>query len=89
MKHAITDRWGTVPLIDMLKETALRTGMLASLAPAGGRGNLPDEVLSERLLLCLYAYGTNSGLHTVAAATMAIPRPSCATSPAATSPPRG
>jgi len=67
LKHAITDRWGTVPLIDMLKETALRTGMLASLAPAGGRGNLPEEVLSERLLLCLYAYGTNSGLHTVAA----------------------
>lgn len=67
LKHAIVDRWGTVPLIDMLKEAALRTGMLASLAPAGGRGNLSEAVLYERLLLCLYAYGTNSGLRTVAA----------------------
>ena len=66
LKAAIRDRWGTVPLIDILKEAALRTGMLNALAPAG-RGNLPDEVLFERLLLCLYAYGTNSGLRTVAA----------------------
>lgn len=40
LKAAIRHRWGTVPLIDILKETALRTGMLGALAPAG-RGNLP------------------------------------------------
>ena len=28
LKQAITKRWGTVPLIDMLKETVLRTGCL-------------------------------------------------------------
>lgn len=67
LKHAIRDRWGTVPLIDILKEAALRTGMLRALIPAGSRGNLPEPILFERLLLCLYGYGTNSGLRTVAA----------------------
>jgi len=66
LKGAIRDRWGTVPLIDILKEAALRTDILETLTPAG-RGNLPDDVLVERLLLCIYAYGTNSGLRTVAA----------------------
>ncbi|HVB41074.1 MAG TPA: Tn3 family transposase [Streptosporangiaceae bacterium] len=66
LKAAIRDRWGTVPLIDVLKEAALRTGMLNALTPAG-RGNIAEEILFERLLLCIYAYGTNSGLRTVAA----------------------
>ena len=67
LKKAIRARWGTVPLIEILKEAALRTAMLRALTPAGTRDAIPDDVLFERLLLIAYGYGTNSGLRTVAA----------------------
>ena len=66
MKKAIVTRWGTVPLIEILKEAVLRAGALTSLTGVGTRSNLPEAVLVERLLLVAYGYGTNSGLRTVA-----------------------
>ena len=39
-RQAIQDRWGTVPLIDMLKETALRTGCLDAFTAVGTRGDI-------------------------------------------------
>ncbi|WP_049795707.1 Tn3 family transposase [Frankia sp. EAN1pec] len=59
-------RWGAVPLIDMLKEAVLRTGCLAAASTAAGRGDLAPEVLAERLMLAIYAYGTNTGIRAVA-----------------------
>ncbi|MFJ8746857.1 Tn3 family transposase [Embleya sp. NPDC127516] len=67
LKKAIRRKWGMVALIDILKEAALRTGMRKGLAPAGTRGAIPEPVLLERLLLVAYAYGTNSGIASVAA----------------------
>ncbi|MBT8227336.1 MAG: Tn3 family transposase [Dactylosporangium sp.] len=67
LKREVADRWGTVPLIDMLKEAVLRTGCLATITSAATRGDLPAEVLVERLLLAIYAYGTNTGIRAVAA----------------------
>ncbi|WP_236567479.1 Tn3 family transposase [Nocardia sp. CY41] len=66
MKRAIRTRWGQVPLIDIVKETVLRTGCLKSLTSVADRGVMPEDVLAERLLLGLYAYGTNSGIRSVA-----------------------
>jgi TnpA family transposase len=66
LKKAVLARWGTVPLIDMAKETALRTGMLDAFAPVGTREAIDREVLWERLLLVIYAYGTNTGIRSVA-----------------------
>lgn len=66
LKAEIRTRWGTVPLIDMLKEAVLRTGCLAHVTAAADRGDMPAEVLAERLLLAVYAYGTNIGLRAVA-----------------------
>jgi hypothetical protein len=60
-------RWGTVPLIDMLKEAVLRTGCLSSVTSIAGRGSLPEHVLAERLLLAIYGYGTNTGIRAVSA----------------------
>jgi len=68
LKQACAARWGTVALIEMLKEAALRTGALRALTGVGTRGSLSEDVLIERLLLIAYAYGTNSGLRTVASA---------------------
>jgi TnpA family transposase len=67
LKKAIRDRWGQVPLIDMITEAALRTGMLGQLTAVGPREALARAVLWERLLLLAYAYGTNTGISAVAA----------------------
>lgn len=69
LKTEIRTRWGTVPLIDMLKEAVLRTGCIdqvSSVARTAGRSDLGREVLAERLLLTVYAYGTNTGIRAVA-----------------------
>ncbi|MEN3308939.1 MAG: hypothetical protein V7603_5141 [Micromonosporaceae bacterium] len=66
LKAEVRTRWGTVPLIDMLKEAVLRTGCLAGVTAAAGRGDLAPEVLAERLLLAIYAYGTNTGIRAIA-----------------------
>jgi TnpA family transposase len=67
LKKAIRDRWGQIPLIDMITEAALRTGMLGQLTSVGPREALARAVLWERLLLLAYAYGTNTGISAVAA----------------------
>ena len=51
----------------MLKEAALRTGCLRAVTAVAGRADLDPQVLAERLLLCVYAYGTNTSLRAVAA----------------------
>jgi TnpA family transposase len=66
LKQAVQARWGTVPLIDMLKEAVLRTGCLRAVTSVAGRGSLPEHVLAERLLLAIYGYGTNTGIRAVA-----------------------
>jgi hypothetical protein len=66
MKRAIRTRWGQVPLIDVVKETVLRTGCLRSVTSVADRGVMAEDVLAERLLLGLYAYGTNTGIRSVA-----------------------
>ncbi|MGH3898108.1 MAG: Tn3 family transposase [Pseudonocardiaceae bacterium] len=48
--------------MDMLTETALRTGCLAAFTPVGTRAEIDPAVLAERLLLLIYAYGTNAGV---------------------------
>jgi hypothetical protein len=55
-----------VPLIDIVKETVLRTGCLRTVTSVADRGVMPEDVLAERLLLGLYAYGTNTGIRSVA-----------------------
>jgi hypothetical protein len=67
VKAEVHQRWGTVPLIDMLKEAVLRTGCLTVATAAAGHGSIPVEDLAERLLLAIYGYGTNTGIRAVAA----------------------
>ncbi len=67
VKAEVQRRWGTVALVDMLKETVLRTGCLNEVSAVAGSGTLPVEVLAERLMLAIYAYGTNTGIRAVAA----------------------
>ena len=66
IKAEVHRRWGTVALVDMLKEAVLRTGCLDAVTSVSGGGSLDAQVLAERLLLVIYAYGTNTGIKAVA-----------------------
>jgi len=67
VKAEVLRRWGSVPLVDMLKEAVLRTGCLGTVTSVATGGSIPPGVLAERLLLAIYAYGTNTGIKAVAA----------------------
>jgi len=68
VKGEVLRRWGSVALVDMLKETILRTGCLDTVTSRATGSSIPRSVLAERLLLAIYAYGTNTGLRAVASA---------------------
>jgi len=62
LKQEVGTRWSMTSLLDILKETALRTGFPDLLTSVASRERLPREVLHRRLILCLYGLGTNTGL---------------------------
>src|SRR5215210_1542320 len=64
----------------MLKETDLRLGLTDIFGTTATRTTLDPATLQRRLLLCLYAYGTNAGIHRIAPGSWRIrerspPRP--------------
>ena len=65
IKHEVTRRWTGIPLIDFLKEALLRSGALDQVVSVAGSGSLPPDVLAERLMLAIYAHGTNTGIRAV------------------------
>lgn len=50
VKAEVLRRWGPVPLIDIFKETVLRTGCLDVVTSVSGGSSIPGAVLAERLL---------------------------------------
>lgn len=62
-------RWPMTGLIDVLKQCALDTGFLDAFSSSAGRVMLDKETIERRIMYCLYAYGTNTGLRRVASAT--------------------
>jgi hypothetical protein len=67
LKRDVHRRWGTIALVDTLKEAILRTGCLRTVTEVAKRARMSAETLIERLLLVLYAYGTNTGIRAVSA----------------------
>ncbi|MFL5704032.1 MAG: Tn3 family transposase [Ktedonobacteraceae bacterium] len=65
LKAEIIKRWGISSLLDFLKEGDLRLGFTKHLKSPAVRETLDRETLQKRLLLCLYAMGTNTGLKRV------------------------
>jgi hypothetical protein len=53
LKAEIRKRWGGTPLLDILKEAALRAGFLSHFQSPGRRETPDQETLQKRLLLCL------------------------------------
>lgn len=65
LKAEIELRWSMVSLLDMLKEADLRIGFSQDFKSTASREVLDTHTLQKRLLLCLYALGTNTGLKQV------------------------
>ena len=62
LKAEVLRRWGTIDLLDILKDTALLTGFCSEFASVATREAIPKATLHRRLLLCLFALGTNMGI---------------------------
>src|SRR5579875_858897 len=62
LKKEVQRRWGTLPLLDMLKEADLHARFTDEFVTVASRETIPREVLQRRLLLVLFALGTNMGI---------------------------
>jgi TnpA family transposase len=67
LKHEVVKRFGTIDLLDILKEADHFTGLTNSFASVASREAIPREALRRRLLLVLFALGTNMGIRQVVA----------------------
>ena len=67
IKKQFLDRWPTTSLLDILKETEFRTDFTSLFVSTGSREYLNPDQLKKRLLLCLFSYGTNTGLKRISA----------------------
>lgn len=69
MKDAIVEKWGMIDLLDILKEVDLRENFTNCFNTAGTREVLDRETIRKRLLLSIFAFGTNTGLKRTAGAS--------------------
>ncbi|MFC4348312.1 Tn3 family transposase [Kordiimonas lipolytica] len=67
IKAELAKRWPMTGLLDVLKEADLRIGFSDLFQTSGNREILDRETIQRRLLLCLYAMGTNAGLKRISA----------------------
>lgn len=72
MKAELFRRWGSTSLLDILKETDLHINFSKVFQSSRQREFLKSDTLRQRLLLCLYALGTNTGIKRVAAGDHSI-----------------
>src|SRR5271166_1879362 len=66
LKAEVERRWGTIDLLDILKDTAFITGFTDSFTSVASREVLDRATLNRRLLLVLFALGTNMGIRQMA-----------------------
>ena len=72
LHRAIKKEYGTINLIDILKESDLQIEFTNLIQTVASRENIPREILQFRILLCLYAIGTNTGLKCVSSANESV-----------------
>ena len=65
LKKEIKERWPMTLLLDILKETDFRVDICSSFETSASRRHIDRDALVKRVLLCLFAYGTNTGLKRV------------------------
>ena len=67
LKAEVERRWGTLHYLDFLKDCDYLTDLTAEMASVGSREAIPRDVLRRRLLLVLFALGTNVGIKRIVA----------------------
>lgn len=67
VKSEVARRWGTIDLLDILKNSDLFTDFTEDFVSVATREALTKDVLRRRLLLCLFALGTNMGIRQMVA----------------------
>ena len=72
IKKQVFKRWQTIGLLDILKETNFRTRFTSAFSSTASREYLDPDELTKRLLLCVFAYGTNTGLKRISASNPEI-----------------
>lgn len=70
LKDAVLSKWSIIDLIDILKEVDLREDIFKCFSTAGNREILDQNTLRKRILLCLFALGTNTGLKRASGASL-------------------
>ncbi|MEV8144898.1 Tn3 family transposase [Specibacter sp. NPDC078709] len=65
LKAEVLARWGTLDLLEVLKEADFLTGFTEEFVSVASREVLDRETLQRRLLLCLFGLGTNMGIKAV------------------------
>jgi hypothetical protein len=66
IKASVQARWGTVDLLDFLAEADHHVGLIDCFPSIATRETMPTDTLRARLLLVLFALGTNTGIKHVA-----------------------
>lgn len=72
LHQAIKQEYGTINLIDILKECDLQMEFTNLMQTVASRENISGEILQFRILLCLYAIGTNTGLKCLSSANESV-----------------
>lgn len=66
LKAEVLRRWGTIDLLDILKDTAFITDFTGCFTSVASREVLDRHTLNRRLLLVLFALGANMGIRQMA-----------------------
>lgn len=72
LKDEIAYLWPNLSLLDVLKEVDLRIGLTKELVNIGGKTILDDNMLQQRLILCLFALATNTEFNKICGGTANI-----------------
>jgi hypothetical protein len=67
LKSEVARRWGTLDLLNVSKESEFLTGYTREFQSVASREVIDRETLRRRLLLCLFALGTNIGIRGIMA----------------------
>lgn len=65
VKDEVLARWGTIDLLDVLKEADFLSGFTSEFVSVASREVIDRNLLRRRLLLCLFALGTNMGIKAI------------------------
>jgi hypothetical protein len=67
VKDEVIRCWGTLDLLDVLKDADFLTEFSTEFISVASREVIDRDTLRRRLLLCLFALGTNTGIKAIVA----------------------